>query len=145
MGNEVEMRVPPTPLYFINFLLAPGRPCALAQVTLQFGAALLLWRNERAVWSLLAGCRSDRAHCAAALPGALAAVFAGLDSPLVGALRAAEQDHAAAGEALALLDRLPTLRRRRLLATFGAVTWPRPRRRGKHECQSPRSAIGPQA
>jgi len=54
---------------------------------------------------------------------ALAAVFTGSLHPLVTELRAAETNHAAAGRALALLDALPSLTRRRLIATFGAVTF----------------------
>jgi hypothetical protein len=55
----------------------------------------------------------------------LAAGFVGSGNPLVAALRAAERDGETAARALELLDRVPSLTRRRLLATFGAVTWPR--------------------
>jgi hypothetical protein len=54
---------------------------------------------------------------------ALAAVFTGSLHPLVTELRAAETNHAAAGRALALLDGLPSLTRRRLLATFSTITF----------------------
>jgi hypothetical protein len=54
----------------------------------------------------------------------LAALLVGSNNPLVAALRLAEQDGAAVGRALELLDGLPALTRRRLLATFGAVQYP---------------------
>ena len=54
---------------------------------------------------------------------ALAAVFGGSGHPLVAELRAAEIDHDAAERALTLLDTLPSLTRRRLIATFGAITF----------------------
>jgi hypothetical protein len=57
---------------------------------------------------------------------ALAAVSVGSGHPLVTELRAAETDSDAAKRALALLDALPSLTRRRLIATFGAITF-RPR------------------
>jgi hypothetical protein len=57
---------------------------------------------------------------------ALAAVLVGSGHPLVAELRAAETDRDAAERALALLDALPGLTRRRLVATFGVVTY-RPR------------------
>jgi hypothetical protein len=53
------------------------------------------------------------------------AIFFGSGHPLVSALRRAENDEAAAAEALALLDATPTLTRRRLLSVFGRVTWGR--------------------
>jgi hypothetical protein len=52
---------------------------------------------------------------------ALALVFAGPDHPVTRALAAAVADPAAAPAALAELARLPALRKRRLLATFGAL------------------------
>jgi hypothetical protein len=55
---------------------------------------------------------------------ALAAVFLGSAHPLVEMLRAAERDDDAAAQALALLDRVPSLTGRRMLATFCRVTWP---------------------
>jgi hypothetical protein len=55
----------------------------------------------------------------------LAAFLVGSAHPLVAALRAAERETDAAWRALAMLDGLPSLTRRRLFATFGAVTWPR--------------------
>ena len=54
-----------------------------------------------------------------------AAVFLGSSHPLVAALRRAENDDAAAAEALELLDRTPTLARRKMLSVFSAVCWPR--------------------
>jgi hypothetical protein len=54
----------------------------------------------------------------------LVAVFTGSENPLVPLLRQAEHDDAAAVRALELLDRVPALTRRRLLSTFGRVTWP---------------------
>jgi hypothetical protein len=57
----------------------------------------------------------------------LSAAFFGIDHPLVTELRAAETDNDAAARALALLDRTPTLTRRRMLSVFMRVTWP-PRR-----------------
>jgi hypothetical protein len=55
----------------------------------------------------------------------LAALMTGSGNPLVQALRQAEHDTAAAALALDLINALPALTRRRLLSTFGAVTWPR--------------------
>jgi hypothetical protein len=60
---------------------------------------------------------------------ALAAAFTGSGSALVVAMRAAELDDAAAARALEVLNGLPALTRRRILSTFGAVTWPCARRR----------------
>ena len=56
---------------------------------------------------------------------ALAAAFTGSSSELVAALRDAEHGEAAATHAFEVLNRLPALTKRRLLSTFGAVTWPR--------------------
>ena len=56
---------------------------------------------------------------------ALAAVFLGSEHQLVAALRAAETDGEAATQALELLNVMPALTRRKLLSTFGAITWPR--------------------
>ena len=67
---------------------------------------------------------------------ALAATFCGSRHPLVRALRAAERDQEAAAEALVLIDRLPTLRRRQMLAVFGRITW----RRGRREATRPQRA-----
>jgi hypothetical protein len=55
---------------------------------------------------------------------ALGAAFLGSGSPVVMALREAEADPTKAADALAALNAVPTLRRRRLLSVFGAVTWP---------------------
>ena len=64
----------------------------------------------------------------------LAAVSVGSDHPRVAELRAAETDRDAAERALALLDALPSLTRRRLIATFGAITFrPRSTKRGGHD------------
>jgi hypothetical protein len=57
----------------------------------------------------------------------LSAAFFGTGHPLVTELRAAETDPDAAARALALLDRTPTLTRRRMLSVFMRVTWPRRR------------------
>jgi hypothetical protein len=54
---------------------------------------------------------------------ALAAVLVGSGHQLVAELRAAETDRDAAERALALLDALPRLTQRRLIATFGAITF----------------------
>jgi hypothetical protein len=54
----------------------------------------------------------------------LAAVFRGSHDPLVSALRAAEHDATALARAAELLERLPALVKRKLLSTYGAVTWP---------------------
>jgi hypothetical protein len=54
---------------------------------------------------------------------ALAAVLVGSHHPLVAELRKAETDPDAAERALALLDGLPSLTRRRLITTFGAITF----------------------
>jgi hypothetical protein len=52
---------------------------------------------------------------------ALALVYCGLAHPATKALGAAIGDPAMTGRALAELDAIPALRRRRLLATFGAL------------------------
>jgi hypothetical protein len=52
---------------------------------------------------------------------ALAGVFCHHHRKFVDALRAAETDPAALADALRLLDELPALNRRRLLASYGAV------------------------
>jgi hypothetical protein len=54
-----------------------------------------------------------------------AAVYCGSDHELVGELRKAETDETAAANALELLDRLPSLTRRRLISTFAAIMRPR--------------------
>jgi hypothetical protein len=54
----------------------------------------------------------------------LVAAFCGSSAPAVGALRDAEADTTKSDAALAALDAIPTLKRRRLLSVFGAVTWP---------------------
>lgn len=51
----------------------------------------------------------------------LALLLIGRDHPATVALSAAVADPAAAGAALAAIDRLPALRRRRLLCTFAAL------------------------
>jgi hypothetical protein len=55
---------------------------------------------------------------------ALSAVFAGSGHPVVAALRKAEAEPETAGEALALFDKLPTLRRRQVLATYARIMSP---------------------
>jgi hypothetical protein len=57
----------------------------------------------------------------------LAAAFVGSAHPLVAALRTTERDAEAAARALQMPDALPSLTRRRLLTTFGAVTRPKSR------------------
>lgn len=52
---------------------------------------------------------------------ALVFMLCGPTHPLVIALRDAEYDQAAAARALEELDRLPALRKRRLLATYSAL------------------------
>jgi hypothetical protein len=52
----------------------------------------------------------------------LAATFLGSAHPLVGTLRAAEADSEAAAHALAMIDGIPSLTRRRMLTTFCRVT-----------------------
>src|SRR5262249_33494074 len=56
---------------------------------------------------------------------ALSAVFAGSGHPVVAALRMAEAEPETAGQALSLFDKLPTLRRRQVIATYAAVMRPR--------------------
>jgi hypothetical protein len=56
---------------------------------------------------------------------ALTAVFAGSGHPLIDMLRRSETDHDAAAEALAMFDRLPSLRRRHIISTFAAIMNPR--------------------
>jgi hypothetical protein len=55
----------------------------------------------------------------------LCATFFGTSHPIVSELLAAESDPDAAARALALLDTLPTLIRRRMLSVFGAVNYRR--------------------
>jgi hypothetical protein len=59
---------------------------------------------------------------------ALTAAFFGSEHRLVLELRQAESDADAAARALDLLDKLPSLTKRRLLSVFGSITWPQPRR-----------------
>lgn len=54
-----------------------------------------------------------------------AAAFLGSGHELVATLRRAENDEAAAVKALALIDKVPSLIRRKLLSLFCSVTWPR--------------------
>jgi hypothetical protein len=54
---------------------------------------------------------------------ALSAAFLGANHEIVSTLRHAENDDAAAARALELLDRTPSLTRRRLLSVFSRVTW----------------------
>jgi hypothetical protein len=49
----------------------------------------------------------------------------GPQHPLIGELRRAETDRIAFRRAQELIEVLPPLHRRRLLATFQAITWPR--------------------
>lgn len=59
----------------------------------------------------------------------LVAVFTGSANPLVTLLRQAEIDPEAGTQALELLDRVPSLTRRKLLSTFGSVTYGPPKSR----------------
>jgi hypothetical protein len=52
---------------------------------------------------------------------ALAAVFVGSGNPLVAALRCAERDDVALARAHVLLEAMPSIPKRRLLATYLAV------------------------
>jgi hypothetical protein len=63
---------------------------------------------------------------------ALALVYVGGAHPLVSTLRAAERDRKAAALALEQLDALPALRRRRLLASYGALDAPPRQRQQRH-------------
>lgn len=67
------------------------------------------------------GERTAQLRCLAGL----AAVFRGSRDPLVAALREAEHDAAALARASELIERMPALVKRKLLSTFGSVTWPR--------------------
>jgi hypothetical protein len=55
----------------------------------------------------------------------LCAVFCGSSDPVVAALRKAELKPDTADQARALFDKLPTLRRRQVLATYARVMRPR--------------------
>jgi hypothetical protein len=55
---------------------------------------------------------------------ALVAIYCGSSSPAVMALREAESDATASEAALAAVNAIPSLMRRRLLSVFGSVTWP---------------------
>jgi hypothetical protein len=57
----------------------------------------------------------------------IAASVIGPGHPLIAAMRAAETDRLAAERAREILDGLPTLIRRRVLATYMRLTWPRRR------------------
>jgi hypothetical protein len=61
---------------------------------------------------------------------ALTAVFAGSSHLVVAALRRAEAEPETAGQALALFDKLPTLRRRQVLATYARIMSPPTKPRG---------------
>jgi hypothetical protein len=56
---------------------------------------------------------------------AVAHLQLGKDHPLVGELRRAETDRIAFRRAQELIEVLPPLHRRRLLAAFQAIVWPR--------------------
>jgi hypothetical protein len=56
---------------------------------------------------------------------ALTAAYCGSAHELVGELGRAEYDADAAARALELFDRLPSLRRRHIIATFAAIMRPR--------------------
>jgi hypothetical protein len=59
---------------------------------------------------------------------AFSAVFAGSDHVVVDLLRRAETDAGALDQALTELDRLPSLWRRRVIASYARLMRPRPRR-----------------
>lgn len=61
----------------------------------------------------------------------LAAVFLGRANPIVSTLRRAESDDRAMSDALNLLNRAPSLMRRKIISVFGAMQWAhqRPRQR----------------
>jgi hypothetical protein len=61
--------------------------------------------------------------------GAVAYMMLGPHHPLPAELRAAEVDAVALERAQELVEALPALMRRKLLATHAAITWPRPPRR----------------
>jgi hypothetical protein len=60
------------------------------------------------------------------LIGGIAASFIGCQHPIVAILRRAEGDPVAKAEALRMLNRLPSLTKRRIISTFGGVMWARP-------------------
>jgi hypothetical protein len=53
----------------------------------------------------------------------IAAMLLRSSHPLVALLRQAERDEAALAQAIDIIDALPTLTRRRLIASFGATQW----------------------
>jgi hypothetical protein len=55
----------------------------------------------------------------------LVAVHVGWGHPLIRALRHAEHDSGALQQAFELFGDIPVLTQRRMLSTFGAVTWPK--------------------
>jgi hypothetical protein len=59
---------------------------------------------------------------------ALVAVFLGSTSPLIAALRKAEDDAGALTAASDVLDKVPSVKRRHIMATFAAITWPKRRK-----------------
>ncbi len=58
----------------------------------------------------------------------VAACLLGSQHPLISALRAAEGDGEALDAARVMFDQLPALPKRRIMATFYAVTWPTKKR-----------------
>jgi hypothetical protein len=61
----------------------------------------------------------------------VAACFVGSANPVVTTLRRAEHDDDAKAQALALLNGIPSLTRRKIISTFGAVMWAPTRRGGR--------------
>jgi hypothetical protein len=89
---------------------APGRPLAAGARRLTAPLAFLL--SDCSDTERAARCRELRA---------LALVYCGSAHPATTALGAAISDPAATDRALTVLDALPALRRRRLLASYGAL------------------------
>jgi hypothetical protein len=58
----------------------------------------------------------------------IATLLLGSNHPLIAVLRAAERDDQALARALDLIDALPTLTRRKLIASYGATQWAQSRR-----------------
>ena len=72
----------------------------------------------------------ERVECRLQMRGmsVIAYMLLGPYHPLWSMLRAGETDPTAYVEAQSMVERLPSLTRRRLLATHMAITWPRPKR-----------------
>jgi len=57
--------------------------------------------------------------------GGVVACYRGSSDPLIAVLRAAESGGEALDHARLIFDGLPALPQRRIISTFGAVTWPK--------------------